>query len=252
MLELRDLLDIVLVSVVMYQMLLILKGTRAIQILFGLLLVFGISLASQGFGLITLSWVLDHFFTYLVLIIVILFQDEIRTALTSMGRFPLLGRQNILDADRVEDILRAAYEMSAQRTGALIVIERDDALGTYIRSGTAMDGLISKELLVGIFQVANPLHDGAVILRGKRIAAAGCFLPLAMDDALPRNWGTRHRAALGIARESDCVVLVVSEESGRVSLVVRDEFKEGLELKEMRGELQRYVGEQRMQREGVE
>ncbi len=239
----RDSVDIVLVSFIMYRLLLVLKGTRAVQILLGLFFVFSVYITSQFFGLITLTWVLDHFFTYLVLIMVILFQDEIRTALTRVGKLNLFGGLHTLDADLVEELLRAVYQLRDDRVGALIAIERNDSIGTYVKSGKALDAKLSKELLVGLFHTSNPLHDGAIIIRGNSVAAAGCFLPLAMDDDLPRWLGTRHRAALGMSRESDAVLLVVSEERQTVSLVYENDILSGLEIETMRSHLQKLVGE---------
>ena len=243
--SLRDAADILLVAFVVYQILIIFRGSRAIQILLGLILVFSVYLVSEYLGLVTLSWMLDHFFTYLVLIMVILFQDEIRTALTHVGKFPLFGRQIVLRSDVVEEMLRALYAMAERGVGALIVVERMDNLGKYIASGHDVDAVLSRELLLALFQKDSPLHDGAVVVRGNRIEAAGCFLPVAMDEQLPRDLGTRHRAALGLSRESDAAILVVSEERKSVSLVFEGSMRENLPVDAMRVQLQRVLGELR-------
>ena len=243
--SLRDAADILLVAFFLYRILIIFKGSRAIQILFGLLFVFSCYLAAEYFGFVTLSWMLDHFFTYLVLIMVILFQDEIRTALTHVGKFSLFGRQIVLRSDVVEEILRSLYALADKSVGALVVVERSDNLGKYISSGHDVDAALSQELVVALFQKDSPLHDGAVVVRGNRIEAAGCFLPVAMDDNLPRDLGTRHRAALGLSRESDAAVLVVSEERRAVSLVHGGELFENLDIDELRIHLQRVLGEMR-------
>lgn len=243
--SLRDAVDILLVAFFLYRILIIFRGSRAIQILLGLLFVFSCYVAAEYFGFVTLSWMLDHFFTYLVLIMVILFQDEIRTALTHVGKVSLFGRQIALRSDVVEDVLRALFSLADKGVGALVVVERSDSLGKYISSGHDLDAALSQELLVALFQKDSPLHDGAVVIRGNRVEAAGCFLPVAMDDDLPRDLGTRHRAALGLSRESDAVVLVVSEERRAVSIIHGGQMFENLEVDELRAQLQRVLGELR-------
>lgn len=242
-LSLRDAVDILLVAFVMYRILLILRGSRALQVLVGLFLVFSLYLMANYFGLVTLVWVLDHFFTYLVLILVILFQDEIRTALTRIGNLPFIGRQHALATEVLDDIVRAVYELRDRGVGALIVFERDSGLGTIAQSGKTLDAQVSRELIVGTFVTANPLHDGAIVIRGSRIVAAGCFLPLAMDHNLPREMGTRHRAALGLSRESDALTIVVSEEQKAVSLVFEGEFQRKLAREQLREQLALRLGQ---------
>lgn len=225
----RDTIDIALVAFAVYWLLLLIRGTRAVQILIGLLLLLGASLASQAFELTTLQWILDNFLSSAVLIIIVLFQADIRRALARVGRgvFPSVASRE--DTQVVEEVARAAQSLAQRGCGALIVLERETHLSDLIEAGTAVDAAVKRDLLVSLFLPQSPLHDGAVVVQGGRIAQAGCILPLTLREELPEGLGTRHRAAVGITEESDAVVVVVSEETRALSLVVGGVLAHGLD-----------------------
>lgn len=225
-----DLLDIVLVGYLFYRVLLLIRGTRAMQMGIGLVLVFLVYDLAFRAGLVTLFTILDALLTYVVLIIVVLFQNDIRRALMRVGSRPFLRRgQSARESQVIEEVVRAAHALAQKRIGALVVFERDAALDEFIEHGTKLDSEVSKELLYSIFvpSYENPMHDGAVIIRDGRVWEAGVFLPLTETTKIDRTLGTRHRAAIGISEETDAVVVVVSEERGTASLcfggnIVRD------------------------------
>ena len=225
----RDTLDIVLVAFGVYWLLLLIRGTRAVQILVGLMILAGASLASQAFGLGTVQWILDNFLSSAVLIIIVLFQQDIRRALARVGRgvFPSISRTEATQI--LEEVVRAAQALAQRRVGALFVLERETRLNDLIEAGTPLDAAVSKDLLLSLFLPLSPLHDGAVLIQDGRVAAAGCVLPLTLRDDLPEGLGTRHRAALGITEESDAVVVVVSEETGAISVVYGGEMVRNLD-----------------------
>jgi len=216
----RDTIDIALVTLGVYWLLILIRGTRAVQILVGLLLLIGTSLVSQAFELTTVEWILDNFLSSAVLIIIVLFQADIRRALARVGRgvFPSVAKQE--ETQLAEEVARAAQSLAQKRVGALIVVERETHLSDLIEAGTAIDAALKRDLLVSLFMPQSPLHDGAVVIQGGRIALAGCILPLTLREDLPEGVGTRHRAAVGITEESDAVVIVVSEETQALSVVV--------------------------------
>ncbi len=229
LLVLLDLADILLVAYLIYRVLVLLRGTRAMQMGIGLVAVFVVYNLAGRFGLITVWAILDALLTYVVLIIVILFQNDIRRALMRMGRRPFLRTRSARDTHVFEEVIKAATALAQKRIGALMVFERDASLDEFIEPGTDLDAAVTKELLYSIFipSFENPMHDGAVIIREGRIAQAGAFLPLTASPKLDRAFGTRHRAAIGISEETDAVVVVVSEERGAVSLcfngnIIRD------------------------------
>ncbi len=216
----RDTIDIALVTLGVYWLLILIRGTRAVQILVGLLLLIGTSLVSQAFELTTVEWILDNFLSSAVLIIIVLFQADIRRALARVGRgvFPSVAKQE--ETQLAEEVARAAQSLAQKRVGALFVLERETHLSDLIEAGTAIDAAVKRDLLVSLFMPQSPLHDGAVVIQGGRIAQAGCILPLTLREDLPEGVGTRHRAAVGITEESDAVVIVVSEETQALSIVV--------------------------------
>ena len=215
----RDLVDVAIVAVLFYNLLLLIRGTRSVQMLVGLLFVAGTYYLARWTGLVAVETLIEKFLIILPFALVVLFAPEIRRALANFGRGPFLG---LGGGRRVEvllpDVVRAASTLASRRTGALVVFERQEGLRNYIENGVALDALLSFDLLVSIFTPDTPLHDGAVIVQGDRIAAAACFLPLTSNPALSKEHGSRHRAALGISEETDCVALVVSEENGEISL----------------------------------
>ncbi len=213
-------LDILIIAVIVYQGLLLLRGTRAAQMLTGILLIVALFIASSMFPFTTLHWLMSKLYTSFLLIVIIIFQDDIRHVLSSMGRKPLLhGSETGISVLVLEEISRAASALAAKRIGALIVIERDILLSRYVDVGIPLDARVSKEIVMAIFHPSSPIHDGAIIVQQGRIAAAGCFLPLTRDENVDPNLGTRHRAAIGISQETDAIVVIVSEEGASMALV---------------------------------
>lgn len=231
---LRDTLDILLVTLGIYWLLLLIRGTRAIQILVGLIVMIALSLLSQLLELAALGLILERLVEPAVLIIVILFQNDIRRALARVGRgfFPSFSAEQEIQV--VEEIVRAAGSLSQRRHGALIVLERESNLGDLIEAGVGVDASLTKELLASIFQPSSPMHDGAVIIQEGRVASAGCILPLTLRTDLPEGLGTRHRAAVGITEETDALVVVVSEETANISIVLGGEMLRGLDAPQLR------------------
>jgi uncharacterized protein (TIGR00159 family) len=233
----RDTLDIAVVGFVLYWLLLLIKGTRAVQVLVGLGALIAMRLFADLLGLATLSWILDNFLASAVLIIIVLFQADIRRALARVGRgvFPRIAERQ--ESQILEEIVRAAQTLAQRRVGALMVLERETGLEDLIQVGTALDASVTKDLLVSIFLPYSPLHDGAVVIQSGRIAFAGCILPLTLRTDVAEGLGTRHRAALGITEETDAVVIVVSEETASISLAVGGEMTRDLDGPRLRGAL---------------
>jgi len=211
-------LDIVVVAVIIYQLLVFIKGTRAVQMALGLALIVVFFYFSRWIALETVSWMVTNILPYFVFVIIVIFQHEIRRALVRFGQAPLFGGFSTINRNEFYDeIVLAVRTLTTNQTGALIVIERDIGLKTYIESGIALDAALSYDLLVSIFNPSVPLHDGAVIIQNRRIAAGACFLPLTVKPRLSKELGTRHRAAIGVTEETDAVAIVVSEETGAIS-----------------------------------
>lgn len=232
----RDLVDILLVAVVFYLMLAALKGTRGMSMLWGILVLAATYLAAQALDLITLTTILGNVLFYLPFAIIVVFQHEIRRILAAVGRTPLLRWVATLSPREVliNDIVLACDTLVSRRYGALIVIERDEGLRTYVETGIPIDARLSYDLLVNLFTPGTPLHDGAAVVQGGRIAAASCFLPLSGRADLSTEYGSRHRAALGIAEETDAVAVVVSEERGAMSVAVGGKLQSNLSRRELR------------------
>jgi diadenylate cyclase len=217
---LRDLVDVALVSLIVYRVFIIVRGTNAVQMITGLLFLGFFYIASNYFKLYTIHWLLRNFFDNLFLIVIVLFQDDIRRALAYMGKNPFLGSgAGQIDRLVVDEIAKAASRMARDRIGALIVIERETGLKNFIDTGAKLDAKVRSELLYSIFIPSSPIHDGAVIVKDGRIAAAGCFLPLTKNPNVDKRFGTRHRAAIGLTEDTDAVVVLVSEEAGATYLV---------------------------------
>ncbi|MFA9408522.1 MAG: diadenylate cyclase CdaA [Candidatus Dadabacteria bacterium] len=225
-----DTLDIALVAFIIYYALTMIEGTRALQVLFGLVLLFALFYLSQE-GLFTLNWILGQFLGSIILIVVILFQHDIRRALAAIGRRPFLLKisSGKTKESYVEEIVKASSYLANRQIGALIVIERNNSLADFIEIGMRIDSLLSRELIISIFNTSSPLHDGGIIIVGDRIASAGSFFPLITDPDLERELGTRHRAAIGLSAETDAVVVVVSEETGTISMALGGEISRGLD-----------------------
>jgi diadenylate cyclase len=215
----HDLADIALVTFVVYQGILLVRGTRAMHMLLGLGVVFVTLVISQQLHLYTINWVINSFLSSLILVVIIIFQNDIRRALARLGRGPFFGATED-PGHTLEEVVRTAVGLASRMTGGLIVLERHIGLGEFINAGVPVDARVTRELLMSIFQPPAPLHDGAAIISGERIKAARCVLPLSPNPEIGRQLGTRHRAALGLSEESDAVCVVVSEERGRVSVAV--------------------------------
>jgi uncharacterized protein (TIGR00159 family) len=232
-----DVVDIVLVASVLYHVLLLLKGTRAMQVGVGLALVFVIYQVAKRLELVTLYTMLDTLLTSIVLIIVVLFQQDLRRALMRFGRRPLFAAaRSALETQVIEEVVKAASSLAQKRIGALIVFEREALLDEFVEAGSPLDASVSKELLYSVFipSFENPMHDGAVIIRDGRVHQAGAFLPLSASTKLERSLGTRHRAAIGLSEETDAVVVVVSEERGAISLCFNGNIARSLDAASLR------------------
>jgi len=238
----RDAVDILVVAVVVYNLLLLIRGTRAVQILLGIVFVGVLYYGAELAQLPTLHWLLENLLIVLPFAIIILFQGEIRRALANFGRNPLwgLGKQQKVEST-FDEIVLAATTLAGRRVGALIVLERLQGLRNFIENGIALDAELSFDLLVNIFTPDTPLHDGAVIVQDDRIAAAACFLPLSSNPGLAKDLGTRHRAAVGITEETDAVAVVVSEETGSISVAFDGELIRDLDGKSLRNTLYKYL-----------
>ncbi|HMF01367.1 MAG TPA: diadenylate cyclase CdaA [Terriglobia bacterium] len=224
------LLDILIVAFVMYHILVFIKGTRAVQMVVGLGLIIVFFYFARWAQLQTATWMLTNVLPYFVFAIIVIFQHEIRRALARFGQTPLFaGFSSIHRNEFYDEIILAITTLASNQTGALIVIERDIGLKTYIESGIALDAALSYDLLVTIFNPAVPLHDGAVIVQNGRIAAAACFLPLTVKPRLSKELGTRHRAAIGVTEETDAVAIIVSEETGAISFAHDGEMERYLD-----------------------
>ncbi len=233
----QDGLDIILVAVIIYQIFLILRGTQAIWVLAGLFLLFVSYLGARRLELFTLEWLLDGVVKSFLLIIIILFQADIRRVLSRIGRRAFVPA-GVAEPVVTEEICEAAETLANHRIGGLVVLERQVGLTDYLEGSIRLDSLITWELLVSLFWPHNPTHDGAVIIQSDRVIAAGCLLPLSKDSALDPALGTRHRAAVGITENSDALALVVSETNGQISLARSGKLKRNLTRLQLRQELQ--------------
>jgi len=217
-----DIVDVLIVAFLLYQVFVWLKGTAGMQLLRGLLIIFVIYIASQQLGLRTLNWLMERFVTVLLIVIVIVFQPELRRALERLGRGRFLSRLGIEFVPKssaiVRQIIDAVEKCSIEKIGGLIVLERSTGLNEFIESGVKIDAPVSEELLITILTKGTPLHDGAIIIQGDRILAAGCLLPLSQSQSIDRRLGTRHRAAVGMSEQSDALVIAVSEQTGAISV----------------------------------
>jgi diadenylate cyclase len=242
-----DVLDILIVSLVIYEALKLIRGTRAMQMAIGSLFVLVLFYASTLFPLQTVSWLIRNVLAYVVFAAIVLFQSDIRRALSHLGRarfFRYFGRAERA-AETIEEIVTATALLAKGHVGAIIVLEREIGLRNYVESGIPIDAEVSYDLLTTIFQPSGPMHDGAVIILEDRIAAAACFLPLTVNPKLDKDLGTRHRAAIGLTEETDAVAIVVSEERGEISLSLNGRISRGLSPDELRGRLQALILQRR-------
>lgn len=228
--------DVLLVWFVFYQLIKIIKGTKAVQLLKGIFVIIIVQFLTEVFGLVTLGWIMKQVLTWGFLAVIIIFQPELRRALEQIGRGRLFARtmlQEEEERDRlVEALSKSVNYMAKRRIGALISIEKETGLSEYIETGTELNSSISSELLINIFIPNAPLHDGAVIIQRNKIAAAGCYLPLSESPFISKELGTRHRAALGLSEVTDAVTIIVSEETGAISIASDGDFNRGLSIEE--------------------
>lgn len=234
-----DLLDIAIVAILIYEFLKLIQGTRAVQMAVGSLVIIALFYVSQLAPLQTLNWIIRNALVYVAFAAIVIFQSDIRRALAHLGQarfFRYFSRQES-DDETVEELVVAASIMSQQRIGAIVAVEREIGLRNYIESGIPVDATLTYDLIVTIFRPGTPLHDGAVILQEGRVAAAACFLPLTVNPRLSRDLGTRHRAAIGLTEESDAVAVIVSEETGQISIALAGEIERPLTPDDLRGRL---------------
>jgi diadenylate cyclase len=247
-----DLLDIAVVSFLIYEFLKLIRGTRAVQMAVGSLLVIGLFYMSQLAPLQTLNWLIRNMLVYVAFAAIVIFQSDIRRALAHFGQAPFFRyfyRQEAAD-ETIEEVVVAATMLSQHKVGAIFAIEREIGLRNYIESGIPLDAALTYDLLVTIFRPGSPLHDGAVILQEGRVAAAACFLPLTVNPRLSRELGTRHRAAIGLTEESDAAAIVVSEETGKISIALNGEIERGLTPDDLRVRLRSLIQQRRGARPG--
>src|SRR5437667_2602937 len=238
-----DLADILVVSILIYEVLKLIRGTRAVQMALGAGLLVALFYGSRWGRLETVNWLIRNLLGYIVFAAIVLFQSDIRRALAHLGRAPFFRYFAKPESaeESIEDLVVAAAMLSTQRIGAIIAIERQIGLRNYIEGGIPLDGVLTYDLLLSIFQPASPLHDGAVIVQGDRVAAAACFLPLTVNPKLSKELGSRHRAAIGLTEENDSIAIVVSEETGSISVVADGDIERGLTADALRARLRSLV-----------
>jgi len=238
-----DIVDILVVSVLIYELLTLIRGTRAVQMGLGGGVFVALFYLSRWGRLETVNWLVRNLAGYVVFAGIVLFQTDIRRALAHLGRaqfFRYFAKAESAQ-ESIEEIVMAAGMLSAQRIGAIIAVERQIGLRNYVEGGIPLDAELTYDLLLSIFQPKSPLHDGAVIIQDDRVAAAACFLPLTVNPRLSKELGSRHRAAIGLTEENDSIAIVVSEETGAISVVVDGQIERGLESDTLRGRLRSLV-----------
>jgi diadenylate cyclase len=241
-----DLLDIAIVSILIYEFLKLIRGTRAVQMAVGSLFIVSLFYISTLAPLQTLNWMIRNVLVYVAFAAIVIFQSDIRRALAHFGRAPFFRYFNRQEAvETIEEVVVAAGVLASHSTGAIIAIEREIGLRNYIESGIPVDAEITYDLLVTIFQPTSPLHDGAVVLQENRVAAAACFLPLTVNPRLSRDLGTRHRAAIGLTEENDAIAVVVSEERGQIALAIDGGLERDLTTDQLRGRLSTLLAQRR-------
>jgi diadenylate cyclase len=238
-----DLADILVVSILIYEVLKLIRGTRAVQMALGACLLVGLFYGSRWGHLETVNWLVRNMIGYVVFAGIVLFQSDIRRALAHFGRAPFFRylTNEASAEDAIEELVVVSSLLSSQRIGAIIAIERQIGLRNYIEGGIRLDAILTYDLLQSIFLPTSPLHDGAVIVQDDRVAAAACFLPLTVNPKLSKTLGSRHRAAIGLTEENDSVAIVVSEETGSVSIVVEGKIERGLDSDQLRARLRLLV-----------
>ncbi len=241
-----DAIDIALVSFLIYKLLQLIRGSRAFQMVVGTLIVVTLFFVSRWARLETVNWLLRNSLAYIGFAIIVLYQAELRKVLAHLGKAPLfrlLGQQHT--SETIDEVVLAFTTLARRKTGAIIVVERDIGLRSYIEGGIILDAILTYDLLLSIFNPKTPLHDGAAIVQSNRVAAAACFLPLSINPQLSKELGTRHRAAIGITEDTDAVAIVVSEETGTVSYVEDGNILRGVDGETLRAKLIRALGTSR-------
>ena len=240
----QDLLDIGIIAFLVYRALHIVRGSRAMQMIIGLAVILVAYVSSRALGLFTLNWILDNFLASIILVIIVIFQSDIRRALTQVGTAPLFTAAERMvqrREDIIDEAVQGALALAAKHVGGLIVFEREVGLNEYMEIGTRLDARVSHELLESVFMPHSPIHDGALVIQNRRVTAVRCLLPLSTNPNLKKSWGTRHRAALGVTEETDAVAVVVSEQEGTVTLVVGGNVTENVDGARLRSALQDLV-----------
>lgn len=249
-----DFVDILVVSVLVYEVLKLIQGTRAVQMALGGSVLVALFYGSRWSHLETTNWLIRNMAGYIVFAVIVLFQSDIRRALAHLGRAPFFRYFAKAESaeESIEELAVAASMLASHRTGAIVAIERQIGLRSYIEGGIPLDAVLTYDLLLSIFQPASPLHDGAVIVQNDRVAAAACFLPLTVNPKLAKDLGSRHRAAIGLTEENDAIAIVVSEETGLISLVVDGQIERGLTVDALKTRLRSLVLQRRPSRAGRE
>jgi diadenylate cyclase len=236
----QDLVDISLITFLVYRSLQIVRGSRAMQMIIGLAVILVAYVSSRALGLFTLNWILDNFLGSIILVIIVIFQSDIRRALTQVGTAPLFVTAERMVQPRedvIDEVAQAAGALAARKIGALIVFQREVGLNEYMEIGTRLDARVSRELIESVFSPHSPIHDGALVIQRGRVTAVRCVLPLSTNPNLRKTWGTRHRAALGVTEETDAIAVVVSEQEGTVALVVGGNVSENNDSVRLRSAL---------------
>ena len=250
--RITDIVEMIIIAVIIYNLMLWIKNTRAWALLKGILVLLGFVLLAYLFKMNTILWLADKTINVGIIAVVVIFQPELRRALEQLGRNKVLGflvsdndkmLEEKFNSKTMNEIVKASFEMSKVKTGALIVIERKTPLAEYERTGILVDGVVTSQLLLNIFEHNTPLHDGAVVIRGNRIVAATCYLPLSDNMTISKDLGTRHRAGVGVSEVSDSVTVIVSEETGNVSVAFDGGLKRGMDPDALREELKRIIEE---------
>jgi diadenylate cyclase len=246
-----DLVDIIVVSVLIYEVLKLIQGTRAVQMALGAGVLVALFYGSRWSHLETTNWLIRNLFGYIVFGVIVLFQSDIRRALAHLGRAPFFRYFAKAESaeESIEELVVATSMLSAQRVGAIVAIERQIGLRNYIEGGIPLDAVLTYDLLLSIFQTSSPLHDGAVIVQDDRVAAAACFLPLTVNPKLAKELGSRHRAAIGLTEENDSIAIVVSEETGLISIVSDGQIERGLSVDALKARLRSLVLQRRASRQ---
>ena len=249
-----DLLDIAIVSIIFYEFLKLIRGTRAVQMALGGGVFVALFYGSRWGRLETVNWLIRNMVGYIVFAVIVLFQSDIRRALAHFGRAPFFRYLAKAESreESIEELAVAASMLSAQRVGAIVALERQIGLRNYIEGGIPLDAVLTYDLIVSIFQLKSPLHDGAVIIQEDRVAAAACFLPLTVNPKLSKELGSRHRAAIGLTEENDSIAIVVSEETGSISIVVDGQIERSLSTEALRARLRSLVLNKRRRQRQVQ